>query len=35
MLRRYAVERRISVPVLRDRGFHVRTSTLIARIISH
>lgn len=35
MLRRYAVEGRITVPVPRYRGFHVRPSTLIAKIVSH
>jgi hypothetical protein len=35
MLRCYAVQGRISVFVPRYRGFHVRPSTLIARIVSH
>jgi hypothetical protein len=35
MLRRYAVPGRILVPVPRYRGFHVRPSTLVARIVSH
>jgi hypothetical protein len=35
MLRRYAVAGRICVPVPRYRGFHVRPSTLVARIVSH
>lgn len=35
MLRRYAVPGRIHVPVPRYRGFHVRPSTLVARIVSH
>lgn len=35
MLRRYAIHSRISVPVPRYRGFHVRPSTLIARIVTH
>jgi hypothetical protein len=35
MLRRYAIHGRISVPVPRYRGFHVRPSTLIAKIVSH
>jgi hypothetical protein len=35
MLRRYAIQGRISVPVPPYRGFHVRPSTLIARIVSH
>jgi len=35
MLKRYAIQGRISVPVPRYRGFHVRPSTLIARIVSH
>jgi hypothetical protein len=35
MLRRYAIQGRISVPVPRYRGFHVRPSTLVARIVNH
>jgi hypothetical protein len=35
MLRRYSVEGRISVPVPRYRGFHVRPSALVARIVNH
>lgn len=35
MLRRYAIQGRISVPVPRYRGFHVRPSTLIAKIVNH
>jgi hypothetical protein len=35
MLRRYAIQGRISVPVPRYRGFHVRPSALIARIVNH
>jgi hypothetical protein len=35
MLRRYAVPGRIEVPVPRYRGFHVRPSTLVARIVGH
>ena len=35
MLRRYAIPGRISVPAPRYRGFHVRPSTLVARIVSH
>jgi phosphotransferase system HPr-like phosphotransfer protein len=35
MLGRYAVQGRIRVPVPRYRGFHVRPSTLVARIVSH
>ena len=35
MLRRYAVPGRIDVPVPRYRGFHVRPSTLVARIVGH
>jgi hypothetical protein len=35
MIRRYAVEGRISVPVPRYRGFHVRPSALVARIVNH
>jgi hypothetical protein len=35
MLRRYAVPGRIEVPVPRYRGFHVRPSTLLARIVGH
>jgi hypothetical protein len=35
MLRRYAIHGRISVPVPRYRGFHVRPSTLIAKIVNH
>ena len=34
MLRRYAIPGRISVPVPRYRGFHVRPATLIARIVN-
>ena len=35
MLRRYAIQGRVSVPVPRYRGFHVRPSTLIAKIVYH
>ena len=35
MLKRYAIQDRISVPVPRYRGFHVRPSTLVARIVGH
>jgi hypothetical protein len=35
MLRRYAIQGRITVPAPRYRGFHVRPSTLVARIVSH
>jgi hypothetical protein len=35
MLRHYAIQGRISVPVPRYRGFHVRPSTLVARIVNH
>ena len=35
MLRRYAIQGRITVPVPRYRGFHVRPSTLVAKIVSH
>jgi hypothetical protein len=35
MLQRYAVQGRIRVPVPRYRGFHVRPSTLVARIVGH
>jgi hypothetical protein len=35
MLRRYSIQGRISVPVPRYRGFHVRPSTLIAKIVNH
>ncbi|MBN1837563.1 MAG: hypothetical protein JW820_17030 [Spirochaetales bacterium] len=35
MLRRYAIQGRVSVPVPRYRGFHVRPSTLIAKIVNH
>jgi hypothetical protein len=35
MLQRYAVQDRVCVPVPRYRGFHVRPSTLVARIVSH
>jgi len=35
MLRRYAIQGRIIVPAPRYRGFHVRPSTLVAKIVSH
>jgi hypothetical protein len=35
MLRRYAIQGKISVPAPRYRGFHVRPSTLVAKIVSH
>jgi hypothetical protein len=35
MLKRYAIQGRVTVPVPRYRGFHVRPSTLIAKIVSH
>jgi phosphotransferase system HPr-like phosphotransfer protein len=35
MLRRYSVTGRVTVPVPRYRGFHVRPSTLIAKIVNH
>jgi hypothetical protein len=35
MLRRYSIQGRISVPVPPYRGFHVRPSTLIAKIVNH
>ncbi len=35
MLKRYAQVGRVSVPVPRYRGFHVRPSTLVARIAQH
>ncbi len=35
MLRRYAIQGRVTVPVPRYRGFHVRPSTLVAKIVSH
>ena len=35
MLRRYAVQGQITVSAPRYRGFHVRPSTLVARIVSH
>lgn len=35
LLRRYAVQGEITVPVPRYRGFHVRPSTLIARVAYH
>ena len=35
MLRRYAIQGRITVPAPRYRGFHVRPSTLVAKIVSH
>jgi len=35
MLKAYAIQGRIEVPVPRYRGFHVRPSTLVARIVSH
>ncbi|MFH0911947.1 MAG: HPr family phosphocarrier protein [Planctomycetota bacterium] len=35
MLKRYAEVGSITVPVPRYRGFHVRPSTLVARIVSH
>jgi hypothetical protein len=35
VLRRYAEQGEITVPVPRYRGFHVRPSTLVARIVYH
>lgn len=35
LLRRYAERGEISVPVPRYRGFHVRPSTLVARVVLH
>jgi hypothetical protein len=35
LLRRYAEQGEITVPVPRYRGFHVRPSTLVARIVHH
>jgi phosphotransferase system HPr-like phosphotransfer protein len=35
MLKAYAVQDRIVLPVPRYRGFHVRPSTLVARIVGH
>ncbi|MBN2554048.1 MAG: hypothetical protein JXB06_14825 [Spirochaetales bacterium] len=35
MLRRYAIQGRITVAAPRYRGFHVRPSTLVAKIVSH
>lgn len=35
MLRRYAIQGRITVLAPRYRGFHVRPSTLVAKIVSH
>jgi len=35
MLRRYAIQGQITVPAPRYRGFHVRPSTLVAKIVSH
>ena len=35
MLKRYAIQGHITVPVPRCRGFHVRPSTMIARIVAH
>ena len=35
MLRRYAIQGQITVPVPRFRGFHVRPSTLVAKIVRH
>jgi hypothetical protein len=35
LLRRYAVQGEITVPVPRYRGFHVRPSTLVARVAHH
>ena len=35
MLKAYAIQGRIDVPVPRYRGFHVRPSTLVARIVGH
>jgi hypothetical protein len=35
LLRRYAEQGEISVPVPRYRGFHVRPSTLVARVVHH
>jgi hypothetical protein len=35
MLRRYAIQGQITVQAPRYRGFHVRPSTLVAKIVSH
>jgi hypothetical protein len=35
LLRRYAEQGEITVPVPRYRGFHVRPSTLVARVVRH
>jgi hypothetical protein len=35
LLRRYAVQGEVTVPVPRYRGFHVRPSTLVARVAYH
>jgi hypothetical protein len=35
MLKRYAIQGWITVPAPRYRGFHVRPSTLVAKIVSH
>lgn len=35
MLKRYAIQGHIVVPVPRYRGFHVRPSTMMARIVAH
>jgi hypothetical protein len=35
MLRRYAIQGQITVPAPRYRGFHVRPSTLVAKIVNH
>ena len=35
MLRRYAIQGHVAVPAPRYRGFHVRPSTLVAKIVAH
>ena len=35
MLKRYAVPDRVQLPIPKYRGFHVRPSTLVARIVAH
>ncbi len=35
MLRRYAIQGHVTVPVPRYRGFHVRPSTMVAKIVAH
>lgn len=35
MLKRYAIQGRITVPAPRYRGFHVRPATLVAKIVRH